>query len=210
MALKTREKILQKALLLFNEVGYVEVGVREIARKLKISPGNLSYHFSKKEDILFSLLNQFSEQNNKLYNEYLQAPPSNARFLTFMNRLFDYQYKFRGVYIGNQFVQAEIKNEDRFDYVSIAAKRSASFKKIFEDLHLAGQISVTAEDISFLVSYITLFGRFWISEATLFNKSPDKEQIIKHYLSMLSKQLSLFATQIGRQSIDDFVDNNCD
>lgn len=204
MAHKTREKILQKALLLFNEVGYVEVGVREIARKLKISPGNLSYHFSKKEDILFSLLNQFSEQNNKLYDEYFLAPPSNARFLTFMNRIFDYQYKFRGVYIGNQFVQAEIKNEDRFNYASIAVRRAASFKKIFENLHSAGQISVTAEDISFLVSHITLFGRFWISEATLFNKSPDKEQIIKHYLSMLSKQLSLFATQEGTKSIDDF------
>ncbi|PHN04312.1 TetR/AcrR family transcriptional regulator [Flavilitoribacter nigricans] len=204
MAQKTRERILQKALLLFNEVGFIEVGVREIARELEISPGNLSYHFSKKEDILFALLKQFSEQNSKLYNEYFLAPPNNAQFLTLISRIFDCQYKFRGVYIGNQFVQAEIKNEDRFDYASIAAKRAASFKKIFEDLHLAGQISVTAEDISFLVAHITLFGRFWISEATLFNKSPDKAQVIKHYVSLLSKQLSLFATEKGTNSIDDF------
>jgi AcrR family transcriptional regulator len=199
-----KEQILHTALELFNEKGYADVGVRELARVLQISPGNLSYHFSKKEDILMALLEQFSGQNSSFYEQYYALTPTNARFLELMHRIFDSQYQYRGVYIGNQFVQAELQRRDRFDYQSVAAKRVATFQKIFKGLDAAGHISVNEEDITFLVSYITLFGRFWISEATLFNKTPDKQKTIQHYLLLLARQLSLFATEEGKESIDTF------
>jgi len=199
-----KEQILQKALELFNEKGYVEVGVREIARALKISPGNLSYHFNKKEDLLLALLRQFSEKNSELYKDYYSRRPTNANFLELMKKIFESQYSFRGVYIGNQFVQTELQTRDRFDYQSIAEKRVNMMREIFKYLHAADQISISEEDISFLVSHMTLFGRFWISEATLFNKSPVKDETITHYISLLAKQLSLFATEKGMRSIEKF------
>ena len=199
-----KEQILHKALEQFNARGYSEVGVRELARLLEISPGNLSYHFSKKEDILIALLEQFSAQNSSFYEHYLTLSPTNAHFLALMEKIFNSQYDYRGVYIGNQYVQAELQNQDRFNYQSIAAKRAAAFQKIFQGLDAAGQLRVNEEDIAFLVAYITLFGRFWISEATLFNKSPDKYKTIRHYLFLLAKQLSLFATEVGKKSIDEF------
>ncbi|RMG56354.1 MAG: TetR/AcrR family transcriptional regulator [Bacteroidetes bacterium] len=199
-----KEEILRKALEQFNERGYSEVGVRELARLLKISPGNLSYHFSKKEDILMALLEQFSAQNSSFYDHYLTLAPTNAHFLALMEKIFNSQYDYRGVYIGNQFVQAELQNQDRFNYQSIAAKRAATFQNIFRELEAAGQLRVDEKNIDFLVAYITLFGRFWISEATLFNRSPDKHKTIRHYLSLVAKQLSLFATEEGKKSIDEF------
>jgi AcrR family transcriptional regulator len=199
-----KQEILQKALEQFNKKGYSDVGVRELARMLGISPGNLSYHFSKKEDILMALLEEFSAQNNSLYEHYRSLTPTNAHFLELMKNIFDSQYQYRGVYIGNQYVQAELQSRDRFNYQSIAAKRVATFQEIFRGLDAAGQLSVNDEDINFLVAYITLFARFWISEATLFNKSPDKHQTIRHYLLLMAKQLSLFATKKGQKSIDIF------
>lgn len=199
--------ILQKALELFNEKGYPEVGVRELARMLGISPGNLSYHFSKKEDLLIALLEQFSQQNSSFYEHYLTLPPTNAHFLELMSKVFDSQYDYRGVYIGNQVVQAELQARDRFNYQAIAARRVATFQQIFAGLHAAGHLSVSDEDNAFLVSYVTLFGRFWISEATLFNKSPDKRRTIRHYLLLFARQLSLFATEEGQGSIDAFRRN---
>jgi AcrR family transcriptional regulator len=199
-----KEQILQKALEKFNERGYSDVSVRELARMLEISPGNLSYHFSKKEDILTALLEQFSAQNSSFYQHYMTLSPTNVHFLELMEKVFDSQYDYRGVYIGNQYVRAELQSQERFNYQSIAGKRVATFQKIFQELDAAGQLRVNEEDISFLVAYITLFGRFWISEATLFNKSPDKYQTIRHYLFLLAKQLSLFATEAGQKSIDEF------
>lgn len=199
-----KEQILQKALEQFNEKGYSEVGVRELARLLGISPGNLSYHFRKKEDILVALLEQFSARNSSFYEEYHALAPANDRFLGFMEKIFSSQFDYRGVYIGNQFVQAELQKRDRFNYQAIAARREAAFQKFFRELDAAGHLVLTDEDVDFLVAYITLFGRFWISEATLFNKSPEKGPTIRRYLLLLAKQLSLFATEEGRRSIAAF------
>jgi AcrR family transcriptional regulator len=40
----------------FNEPGVAAVGVREIARDLGLSPGNVSYHYPTKEALLLASL----------------------------------------------------------------------------------------------------------------------------------------------------------
>lgn len=48
----TRERIVDTAIWLFNEEGTGPVSTNHIARAAGISPGNLSYHFRNKEEIL--------------------------------------------------------------------------------------------------------------------------------------------------------------
>jgi AcrR family transcriptional regulator len=201
-----RDIILNKALVLFNEQGYMEVKMRQIARELDISPGNLTYHFQKKEDILMVLMEQFAGQNSRFYDEYFASPPTNERFMLLMKNIFESQYEYRGVYIGNYFVQAELQKRDRFDYRITARKRRDAFKKIFSGLNEAGQLNTGEKDTEFLVSYITLFGRFWLSEATLFEKSPEMGKTIAYYLNMLAMQVSLFSTDKGRDGLRSFGD----
>lgn len=200
----TELQILNTSLKLFNERGYYDVGMREIARELNLSPGNVTYHFKKKEDILFALLKKYTEQNTSYYEKYYAESPSIAGFLRLMKNIFHSQYQYRGVYIGNHLVQKEFQTKDRIDYKSTAERRKESFKKILSDLKTAGQLKANDDDIDFLVSFITLFGRFWISEATIFNKSPNAEKTIKHYLLLLAKELSLFATSKGKLSVEQF------
>jgi len=52
---KTRQNIIQKAIQLFNERGVVNVRIRDIADDLGISPGNVSYHYKKKQELLDSV-----------------------------------------------------------------------------------------------------------------------------------------------------------
>ena len=52
---KTRQNIIQKAIQLFNERGVVNVSIRDIADDLGISPGNVSYHYKKKQELLDSV-----------------------------------------------------------------------------------------------------------------------------------------------------------
>lgn len=52
----TRLEILQLGLQLFLEKGYSNTGIKEIAKKLKLSPGNITYYFPSKENILSELV----------------------------------------------------------------------------------------------------------------------------------------------------------
>ncbi len=203
--MKTVDKILEAALRMFNEYGYAQVGVREISRELQISPGNLSYHFPKKEDILFRLMENFSRTNGELYERYFSQDPSNVGFLMLMEGIFRNQYQYRGVFIGNQEVQQALQARKGFDYQTVEERRRAAFTQIFQGLCDKGHLRMDGEDTGFMVSFMTLFGRFWIAEAFLAGQNRREEEMIGHYLGMLAKQLGLFSTEEGRQEIEWFL-----
>lgn len=66
----TKEKIISKATTLFNERGYAAVSLFEIAQQLKISRGNLTYHFKDKNALLIAIS---SEMWRKIEHERLKS-----------------------------------------------------------------------------------------------------------------------------------------
>lgn len=56
---KKKDAIAEVALKLFNERGYDNVSLREIADEAGTTIGNLTYHFPQKEDLIFSIQNRF-------------------------------------------------------------------------------------------------------------------------------------------------------
>ena len=61
--MKTKERILKEALMLFAKEGYEAVSVRDIAAKLNITQAALYKHYKSKHDILESILEKMAEQD---------------------------------------------------------------------------------------------------------------------------------------------------
>lgn len=60
----TARRILEHARTAFNERGFAAVGIREIARDLGLSPGNVSYHFATKDALVVALIEDAHARNN--------------------------------------------------------------------------------------------------------------------------------------------------
>jgi len=83
-SVKRKEKILEAALLCFNEKGYHKTSIDDIALNGKISKGGIYYHFKSKEELFLKLfnfrLNRYTEQL-KAYIQEESDPVKRIRIL---------------------------------------------------------------------------------------------------------------------------------
>ena len=62
MKIDTKTKIVLKAVELFNEKGFSNVSFLKIAQSLSLSPGNVTYHFPKKDDLMNAVYLHFQQE----------------------------------------------------------------------------------------------------------------------------------------------------
>ena len=58
----TKRNIIEKSISLFNEHGFANVSLHQIAKSLQLSSGNLTYHFPRKEDLMLGVYSTFLEE----------------------------------------------------------------------------------------------------------------------------------------------------
>ena len=94
----TRERIIEKAIELFNASGTKAVTTNHIAAAMGISPGNLYYHFRNKEEIIRAIFAQMHEVGTREYLEIdTGGGPGTAETFeeTFvMIQRFNWRYRF--------------------------------------------------------------------------------------------------------------------
>ncbi|MDR6923308.1 TetR/AcrR family transcriptional regulator [Chryseobacterium sp. 2987] len=188
--MKTKDKILQKALQLFNEKGYNNITTRHIAAALNISPGNLHYHFKHSEDIvkiLFSdLILKMDEVLNNMKKEENRTLEDLYQFTLSTYEIF---YSFRFIFMNFVDILQEIP-EIESQYESINVSRKEEFQVIFKGLQASGVFRKNIPDfiLHSLTTQIFIIADNWITHNSLAFKF-DKEKAIQYYVLI---QMNLF------------------
>ena len=94
--MKTRDRIIEASLQLFNEQGERAVTTNHIAAHLGMSPGNLYYHFRNKQQIIAELFERYAaeaEQNLALPEGRALDLDDKARYLETMGATM-WRYRF--------------------------------------------------------------------------------------------------------------------
>lgn len=71
-----RDLILEESVHLYNASGTVAVTTNHIARHLKISPGNLYFHFANKEEIIRELFRKMADEIYSAWNPRTHVVPN--------------------------------------------------------------------------------------------------------------------------------------
>ena len=201
--IRTEERIVAKALEMFNKKGIEYVGMRELAAALGIRVSNITYYFPTKDDLVNRLSLDFSALNSKVIVE--DKATSMKSFLEMFHQVFLNHVTYRCLLLS--FVHLMERNKVMaLRYNKIQGERHSTLMANLRMLVNYNYLRFRDEsDGEILVSSIRLISRFWISDAAISLRQLNVDQQIKHYLIILVRLLSPYATSKGKKELEAFV-----
>lgn len=175
-----RNKILETAIQLFNKNGYASVTMRDIAGALNISPGNLTYYFKKKEDIISSISQmQCDEHKGNNYSEDVTVEGLNKLFKIMIEHQKKYFFYFYNITelprMYPEIAETQVRVKSEFYNLYRGIFRNFVQKGIMKEENKVGAY----DDLSFAVLSMLMF---WVQQTSLENDSISKK---KNILSVL-------------------------
>lgn len=204
MAESTRDTLLRRARELFNERGVEAVGPRDLARDLGLSPGNVSYYFPRKQDLVLALMDDLSARNEATVGDLAEARDL-AELLGRYRVTFETQYEYRGITRAIvPLVESDPAVAER--HRASAAARRAGLHRAFaamvgRDLRPETDRATLAR----LVASCSLTARFWSGEALLSFPNVPVDRVIDHYVALMAHALWGPATVTGRAAVAPFL-----
>jgi len=204
----TKEKILTKALELFNQKGVETVTTRQIALALGMSQGNLCYHFPKKEAIIIALYKQLVQQFNDLYLTFSLSPPEGenaasqltiSSFLKMIQVTNQYfvDYKFLML----NFVQIMRWHPSiKTHYQALTTQRNEQTMGLFHSFQTSGLLKTEAYTGQYkqVIEQFMILNNFWLSHAEILYPANESEKI-NHFNQLIAAFIFPYLTEKGQK-----------
>ncbi len=159
---RTRERILDLSLRLFNDLGEPNVTTSAIADEMNISPGNLYYHFRNKDDIVNALFEQFERE----IDQFLDVPPKRPIGFEdawlFLHLLFESIWRYRFLYRDlNDLLSRNRRLEVHFR--SILERKQRAAHRLCTALAESRQLHANEREIESLATNMVVVATYWLS-----------------------------------------------
>lgn len=192
MIVKTKTLILETALTLFNERSVAAVTLRTIAAELGISQGNLSYHYKKKEDIVWLLYQKLLTEVNIQFETLDKADIVLNDLEPLLQRILLIFEKYRFFYLDLSFIIRQYP-AIRKHYRQAQTQRLEQFKMFFHKMEKRGifKSAIPTQRLEYLSMRLYILGEHWVTTKYIFGKGFYKElsQYMKMYLDSLQPYL---------------------
>ncbi|EKU53203.1 transcriptional regulator, TetR family [Acinetobacter sp. WC-323] len=185
---KTKDRILQISLQLFNERGERSVTTNHIAAELGISPGNLYYHFRNKQEIIKELAQQYQAETLEMLalpaDRPLNANDKISYFQVLSNQLWAYRFIHRDVY---HLVE---NNEDfRKIYPRFAGQVMQQGQKIYRAFVDAGLMKMTDSEIEALIINLWIVLTNWTNFLYMSGHISDNNRLEEKWVWQALRQM---------------------
>lgn len=192
--MKTRERILNVSLELFNREGEPNVTTVDISNELDISPGNLYYHFKGKEELVGELFARFYEQFNVILRAPVQNPLRIEDNWFYLVVVFEHMHAYRFLYRNISLILQRYEQIQRPFRRLIHLKQDAA-RAICVQLRTAGIMQIDDAGIDMLARSIALTITYWFNFDNLLGDRPGDDEDLIH--DGVLQALSLIAPHLG-------------
>ena len=198
----TKDKIIATAIDLFNIHGTKAISTNHIAKEMGISPGNLYYHFRSKNDIIWSISDNFSNELGSVLKIQLDTFTDFSSNLTSLfNRFFKIQQSYQFLFLeGVHLTKQDSRLLDNYTNLRILIKKG--YHELLSNLvkiKIMKRQSLNIIDDLLDAQWIIMW--YWINHTILDRNTYDDSQIkkgIKLSFSIIKPQL----TSIGKVAFD--------
>jgi AcrR family transcriptional regulator len=174
VASKTRDRILDVSLAMFNERGEPNVTTNHIADEMEISPGNLYYHFRNKDDIVEHLFARYEDRIDAVLNAPDERPSTLEDIWLVLHAAFDVIWEYRFVY--RDLVDLTQRNRKlRMHFARILRRATENALRIMQGLVNNDVMRASRQELEATATNVLLVLTFWLSYNSVRGGNPERE-----------------------------------
>lgn len=203
-AMDTKTQIKQKARELFNRKGLLNVTLREVAKELERSYGNITYHAKTKERLMGELYEELQAELQAIGQQLQPGELLLRAILQAPEQTFDLSMKYLFFY--RDYL------EIRRHYSTLAAKieadnaqRKARFLLVLQALQQQQQLraDLTASDLDYLMELSGAMRTFFFLQLT--DSDLPRASLRRDYVHYVNRLLLPYLSELGRATYDDYL-----
>ncbi|MEM9530414.1 MAG: TetR/AcrR family transcriptional regulator [Pseudomonadota bacterium] len=172
--MKTRERILQTALTLFNEEGEASVSTNHIADAMEISPGNLYYHFRNKDQIVAELFERLNAELSPLLDVPEDLVPELEDVWFFLHHVLERMNAYRFFYDNLTDITRRLRSVRRQFRFMLEGKQQAA-EQLCRALRRTDVLRASGEEIERLsanLAIVMTYCRIYLTAASATAEGP--------------------------------------
>ncbi|MBN9340811.1 MAG: TetR family transcriptional regulator [Comamonadaceae bacterium SCN 68-20] len=158
---RTAERILETTLDLFNRFGEPNVSTTLISAELRISPGNLYYHYPAKDELINALFDRYDGSLDELLGASTGVRNVEDAWF-FMHTLFELIWQYRFLYRDlNDLLSKNRRLETHFQ--AVLKHKTRAMRTLLDGMQRAGALQIDSRELEPTATSMVVVLTYWLS-----------------------------------------------